>query len=284
MEPQSPFDRHLRRALENHLDVETGATPPNLAEAMAYSLLLPGKRIRPRLTLACAQMVGLVEAASIPAAVAVETLHCFTLIHDDLPCMDNSDTRRGKPANHKVHGEGLALLAGDALIALAYKALFEAAPHVTATGFHAALNRFTDTLGASGVTGGQAMEMLLKPDSGPDAVRKMHAAKTGALFKAALLLPKDLSEVAAEGDGGQSIITFADELGSAFQVADDLADLAEEKGDRASFNVFNHGDKGFLLNEATTGLEIATRQLHEIWGESAAGLVAISNEVKARLR
>src|SRR5690606_37594624 len=144
--------------------------------------------------------------------------HCFTLIHDDLPCMDDDDVRRGKPSNHKVHGEAMALLAGDALLALSYGAFLDCAPHVSALGFKAGMRRFADATGPGGVVGGQAYELSLPAEAGRDAIRDLHAMKTGALFKASLLIPKDLAEVAAEGDGGQSIIRFADELGYAFQV------------------------------------------------------------------
>ncbi|HTL12705.1 MAG TPA: polyprenyl synthetase family protein [Bdellovibrionota bacterium] len=278
------FDRHLEDALLAHADPDTTGAPVNLVEAMRYSLLLPGKRIRPRLTLATSEMVGLSPAAALPAAMALEMIHCFTLIHDDLPCMDNADTRRGQPSCHKKFGEALALLAGDGLMALGFKTFFSTAPHVQPMGFSAAVNRFADAVGPVGVTGGQAMEMLIKPKDGLAPLRLMHAAKTGALFKAALLVPKDLAEVAAEGDGGQSIIAFADALGSAFQVADDLEDAAHETAKERGNNIFAHGKREDILASARADLDSTTRHLEEIWGAPSAGVLAIAAEVSARLK
>ena len=120
MHPQKvDLEQALAQALDRHLVSTDGRTPPNLEESIRYSLLAPGKRIRPRLALASARLVGLSPQAALPAALAVEMIHCFTLIHDDLPCMDDDDFRRGRPSNHKIYGEGLALLAGDALMMLA---------------------------------------------------------------------------------------------------------------------------------------------------------------------
>src|SRR6478609_7808486 len=106
----------LDAALGRYLEKKGEYCPPCLAESIRYSVLSGGKRIRPRLLLASASLVGLEPDQVIPAALSLELIHCFTLIHDDLPCMDNDDFRRGKPSNHKVFGESMALLAGDALI------------------------------------------------------------------------------------------------------------------------------------------------------------------------
>ena len=100
------LERALGDAFRRHLASPQGDCPDNLAQAMSYSLLAPGKRIRPRLLLVCAEMVGLPVSAALPPALALEMIHCFTLIHDDLPCMDDDDFRRGRPSNHRQFGEG----------------------------------------------------------------------------------------------------------------------------------------------------------------------------------
>ena len=119
------IEQHLSETLERFFQTQEGFTPPHLQESIRYSLLSPGKRIRPRLLLASGQMLDVPHQALLPAAIAVEMVHCFTLIHDDLPCMDNDDFRRGIPTNHKKFGESLALLAGDSLMALAIDVFLE---------------------------------------------------------------------------------------------------------------------------------------------------------------
>src|SRR4051812_35385200 len=136
---QIAFERHFSRA------------PRNLAEAVRYSLFLPGKRIRARILFSTAELVGLDSEVALSAAAALEMIHCFTLIHDDLPCLDNDDMRRRKPASHKVHGEGLALLAGDALSVAAFRTLMDGAGRVESKGLERAMTRFLDLVGPEGL-------------------------------------------------------------------------------------------------------------------------------------
>jgi geranylgeranyl diphosphate synthase type II len=223
-------------------------------------------------------MIGLAEEAALPAALALEMVHCFTLIHDDLPCMDDDDLRRGRPSNHKIYGEALALLAGDALIPLALDALAEAAPHVAPQAFAAALRRLSWASGPRGVIGGQAAEALLKPGSALSELETMHAMKTGALFAAALLLPKDLAGIADASPDGRAIDRFARELGLAFQVADDLEDAEEDPT-----SILAYMTREEAAARASERLAAACEGLRAAWGEKARELLDIATEVSAKL-
>lgn len=271
----------LASALERHLTGKDGRTPPNLAESIRYSLLAPGKRIRPRLSLACAAMVGLDERAALPPALALEMIHCFTLIHDDLPCMDDDDFRRGKPSNHKIYGEAIALLAGDALMALALDVFLDAAPHAKGSGLATALRRFAWCTGPRGVIGGQAAEALLTASSPFEAMRTMHAQKTGALFSAALLIPMDLAGIREESPEGGAIARFAAELGLAFQIADDLDDAQQDAKAEAPSptSILHYRTAEQARSETRARLESACRELESRWNEGARPLVAIAHEV-----
>lgn len=212
----------IQSKLEECLLSTTVDVPKNLMESIRYSLLAPGKRIRPRLLLGCAHMLQLQTEQVIYAALSVEIIHCFTLIHDDLPCMDNSDFRRGKPSNHKQFGEGIALLCGDALMTLAWEIFLKTPlePKKILLG----LQRLLQATGANGVIGGQASELLLKPSSTLNDLKKVHQKKTGALFSAAILISKDFQEIPDDSIQGKALIQFAKAFGLAFQIADDLED------------------------------------------------------------
>jgi geranylgeranyl diphosphate synthase type II len=281
--PSDPLETALRDALERHLQGPDGATPANLAESIRYSLLAPGKRIRPRLALACARLLGLDSRAAMPAALAIEMIHCFTLIHDDLPCMDDDDFRRGRPSNHKVHGEAIALLAGDALMVLAMETLLEAAAFVQPAALQRALKRLCWASGPRGVMGGQAAEALLGPASPLEQLRQMHAMKTGALFSAALLMPMDLAGLQPESPRARALERFAAELGLAFQVADDLDD-ADEEADRHT-SVLRHMSAEQARDDTCARLKEATRALEAAWeANESAELSRIAAEVEASMR
>lgn len=276
------LELELSKALDRHLAKKDGATPANLAESIRYSLLGPGKRIRPRLVLTTAEMLGLKREAALSAALALEMIHCFTLIHDDLPCMDDDDFRRGRPSNHKKFGEAVALLAGDGLIALAIDTLMDAEVHVTPTQLLAATRRMSWAMGTRGVIGGQAAESLLNDKSTAQDLRQMHAMKTGALFSAALLLPSDLSGIDPASSKGKALASFAAELGLAFQVADDLEDAAEEKTDPTS--ILNYMTLEAALKDTLARLDRAEKELKKEFAEKSGGLIAICEEVRKKLR
>jgi len=235
--------KEVEAALEGFLSTPP-APPPMIAEAMRYSLLGGGKRLRPMIVLASAegvaQAIGASEAAArdaaMPAACAIEMIHTYSLVHDDLPSMDDDELRRGRPTSHIVHGEGMAILAGDGLQAEAFRLLAR-----EPQGFHPTLmmrklrvvGLVADAAGAPGMVGGQAIDLHAlrrEPGTGsrepdaltPDGLRDMHARKTGALIRA--------SAAAGAVMGGATDQLFAaldqygTEVGLAFQIVDDILD------------------------------------------------------------
>jgi geranylgeranyl pyrophosphate synthase len=191
-----------------------------LWEAMRYATLGPGKRLRPALTLAACTAVGAERSRALPAAAAVELLHAYTLVHDDLPCMDDDDERRGKPTVHIAFGEAVAVLAGDGLLTAAFGALADLGP-----GAAAAVQVLARRTGGAELLAGQAMDLTLAATPRAisfDELEALHAAKTGALFSAAL----ELGAIAgnASADTRRDLARFGLAIGIAFQHADDRDD------------------------------------------------------------
>jgi geranylgeranyl diphosphate synthase, type II len=224
--------------------------PALLIEAMRYSLLAPGKRLRPALVLMAAQAAGGSDRQALPAACAVEMIHTYSLIHDDLPAMDDDDLRRGMPTCHKKYGEALAILAGDALLTLAFQVLAEHYPPATATACCLSLARGA---GAAGMVGGQVEDLAWEraAESAPtikhvyfprteqprtlEMLEHIHQFKTGALFRACLRL----GIIAAQGErqGGpdpslmERLETYGRCFGLVFQITDDLIDVEGNAAD-----------------------------------------------------
>jgi geranylgeranyl diphosphate synthase type II len=219
------YPDHLRAQVDAYLaevQFTSGADLAGLTEAMRYSLLAPGKRIRPVLALATALAVGSDPQAVMPLAAALELIHTYSLIHDDLPAMDDDDLRRGRPTCHVAFGENVAILAGDALYA-------EALHHVVAhqLGDPADLLRAIGLLaaatGVDGMVGGQYLDVTERAPPGPEGLRRLHALKTGRLIAASIecvleLIPAPEPERILFGQ-------FASELGVLFQIVDDILDV-----------------------------------------------------------
>lgn len=234
------------RALAPHLEVPV-LPEARLMEAMAYSLSAGGKRFRPVLVFAVGEMLDVPQDILIPYACALEMIHTYSLIHDDLPAMDNDDMRRGRPTNHKVFGEAMAILAGDALLNRAYEVLFDA---VAGSEGEAGTHRFrrveaaalvAKAAGAEGMIGGQVMDILsvteasaLSGTTGSFAqwrplLERMHAMKTGALIHASVLAPAILSGMS--GERKDALARYAEQLGLSFQIRDDLLDVQGSEAD-----------------------------------------------------
>jgi len=196
----------------------------HLQEAMNYSLLAGGKRVRPILTLEACRICGGEVRDALPFACGVEMVHTYSLIHDDLPAMDNDDLRRGRPTNHKVFGEAAAILAGDALLTEAFFALSQA--ELPPERIVQAAACLSTRAGHLGMVGGQALDMEEKERTVPE-LEQLQSLKTGALLQAAA----ELGCIAAGGtpEQRQALSTYAEKLGRAFQIRDDMLDVAGEQ-------------------------------------------------------
>jgi geranylgeranyl pyrophosphate synthase len=198
--------------------------PGRLVEAMRYSLLAPGKRLRPILALAAAEAVGARPDEPLRiAAASVELVHCYSLIHDDLPAMDDDDVRRGRPTSHKAFGEATAILAGDALLTLAFEWLAEAAKQANAPGrYLPAIAALARRAGVSGMVRGQARDTLTTTPATLEGIERLHVEKTGALFRASV----EIGAAAAGANPAQmaALGQFGDSYGIAFQHSDDRDD------------------------------------------------------------
>jgi geranylgeranyl pyrophosphate synthase len=226
------FDSHLNDYLQTTSDV-----PAELLEAVRYSVLAPGKRIRPYLVVRCCELVGGSRDDSWPVAAAVECVHAFSLVHDDLPAMDDDDVRRGRPTTHKQFGEAMAILAGDALVVLAFELL---ARHVSDR--HLAGEMVLELAvrtGWAGMIGGQAADIAGQSQAASlDRTRYIHERKTAALFEAACRLGAMVGR--GTTDDVAALGRFGACLGRAFQIADDLLDVtstAEKLGKTAGKDV-----------------------------------------------
>jgi geranylgeranyl diphosphate synthase type II len=200
-----------------------GECPPQLAEAIRYSVLAPGKRLRPRLVLLAAEACGGSPDEALPAAVAVELIHAYSLGHDDLPAMDNDDLRRGRPTCHRQFDEATAILVGDALQARAFETL--AAGISDAARAVECCRLLAAAAGAEALVGGQSDDLAAEfRQIGPARLQSIHARKTGALFRASLEL--GAVSAGASADERRRLVEFGQSLGLAFQIVDDLLDVA----------------------------------------------------------
>jgi geranylgeranyl diphosphate synthase type II len=245
-------------------------TPGRLHEAIRYSMLAPGKRLRPILVLASAEAVGGKPETVLPTACALECIHVFSLIHDDLPCMDNDDYRRGRLTNHKVYGEAMALLAGDALLALAFELIAGNAATVPPDRVVAVMKLIARGSGTWGMVGGQVADIESEgKDITPETLRYIHAHKTGALLTASSLAGALLC--GADQAQQEALRRYGASIGLAFQIADDILDIV---GDEAKIGKPVGSDQ--KQDKATYpklyGLEESRRRMQ---AESAAAAAAL---------
>ncbi|MGQ9497873.1 MAG: polyprenyl synthetase family protein [Desulfotomaculales bacterium] len=222
--------RLVEEALDRYLP-PADHYPPIIHEAMRYSVFAGGKRLRPVLVLAAAEVVGGSSTAVMPAACGLELIHTYSLIHDDLPAMDNDDFRRGKPASHKVFGEAIAILAGDALLTLAFELIARCAVEglVPAARVARAVYEISRAAGSEGLIGGQVVDITGsgRPLASEDVLWYMHEAKTAVLYRVALRTGAIL------GGGTEESIEllgeFGRHFGMAFQITDDILDIEGEQ-------------------------------------------------------
>jgi geranylgeranyl diphosphate synthase type II len=214
----------IEAALERYTEFD-GDCPARLRDAIRHSLLAPGKRLRPMLVLMAAEACGCTGRTAMPAACAVEMIHTYSLIHDDLPAMDDDDIRRGRPTCHKAFDEATAILAGDALIARAFEILAtDIEPASTAARCCAEL---AHAAGASALVGGQADDLAAQFATGELAtLERIHRRKTGAMFLVSLRLGGIVA--GADAEHQRALDQFGRQLGLAFQIVDDLLDVNGE--------------------------------------------------------
>ncbi len=220
------YPEHLRAEIERYLEAvrfSSDAASAGLEEAMRYSLLAGGKRIRPVLVLATADAIGVDGETVLPLAAAIELIHTYSLIHDDLPAMDDDDLRRGRPTCHRAYGEDVAILAGDGLYAEAFKLLLSDQRGEPADLLAAAAELAAAT-GVGGMVGGQYLDVAGTAPAGADGLRRLHELKTGRLIAASV----ECVLLLAGGDKRATMTyfrTFANELGVLFQIVDDILDV-----------------------------------------------------------
>jgi len=283
--------RLVDAALDLHLPPVT-TFPPTIHEAMRYSVFAGGKRIRPILTLAAAEAVGGRADDAMPSALAFELIHTYSLIHDDLPAMDDDDLRRGKPTSHKVYGEAIAILAGDALLTHAFRLLGDPGLASRLDGGRLArvLRELADGAGSIGMVGGQVVDIQAE-DRHVDlaTVEALHRHKTGALIRAAVRV----GGIVGGADAGalDALTRFAEALGLAFQIVDDLLNV---EGDPASLGKSAGSDarRKKSTYPGVAGLPAARARAHSLsvdaqaavapLGEAAWPLRALAEFVVAR--
>ena len=259
----------VEAALDDSLGPER---PESLREAMRYSLLAGGKRLRPILCLAACELAGGDPALAMPTAVALEMIHTMSLIHDDLPAMDNDDLRRGRPTNHKVYGDAVAILAGDALLTRAFEMVALRSPGVPADRLLKVVGELSLVSGAPGLVGGQVVDLECEgKEVDLETLEYIHLHKTGALLKACVITGALIG--GADEDQLNSLRTYARGIGLAFQIVDDILDVT------ASSDVLGKTAGKDLIADKTTypkllGLEASRERAKTLIQEAKSSLDA----------
>jgi geranylgeranyl diphosphate synthase type II len=256
-------------ALDKYTRLGSGC-PARLREAIRYSLLAPGKRLRPALVLWSAEACGCLGEGALPVACAVEMVHAYSLIHDDLPAMDDDDVRRGRPTCHVAFDEATAILAGDALLALAFEVLARdtAPPEVAA--------RCCETLaraaGPTALVGGQADDLAAQTEGGLAQVESIHRRKTGAMLLACLELGALVAR--AEPNKHTALVQYGQRIGLAFQIADDLLDV-EGQEQAVGKRLAKDSDHGKLTFPAVLGVAESRRRAEQLARDACNALAPL---------
>lgn len=256
-----------------------GEIAPTIFDSMRYSLFAGGKRLRPILLLAAAEACGAKCDKFVKVACGLEMIHTYSLIHDDLPAMDNDDYRRGKLTNHKVYGEGVAVLAGDALLTYAFETMLSAEGIEPKTLLRV-VREIAEAAGPQGMVGGQVIDLESEGKAVPlETLQAMHRAKTGALFRAAVRAGAILAGASAEKL--QALTVYAEKFGLAFQITDDILDVVgteEAIGKPVGSDEKNHKSTYVTLHSVETARQMAEETVTDavealhIFGERGAVL------------
>jgi geranylgeranyl diphosphate synthase type II len=277
-------------ALERWLPPQTDR-PPGVHAAMRYSVFAGGKRLRPTLAMLAAEAAGGKAEDALAVAAALEMIHTYSLIHDDLPAMDDDDFRRGRPTCHRVHGEAMAILAGDALLTRAFEVLSEPGDSPTPPARRLQIvSEVAGAAGSQGMVGGQAMDMVAEGHAiDMDTLRYLHAHKTGALIRASIRAGAIAG--GADAEALEALTRYAERVGLAFQIVDDILDV---EGDSAEMGKSAGSDarKHKATYPAIAGMEASRREADRLireareavapLGARAAHLVALADFVAAR--
>jgi geranylgeranyl diphosphate synthase type II len=261
------YPDHLRAQVDVYLDAlrfpSRAPRTDGLEEAMRYSLLAGGKRIRPVLALATADAVGLEASAVLPLAASLELIHTYSLIHDDLPAMDDDALRRGRPTCHVKFGEDVAILAGDALYAEAFRHLLTAQPGEPGRVL-AAARELAGATGVDGMVGGQYLDVARVSDT-PDDLRRLHELKTGRLIGASIICVLLLAGAPEEDDATAGWRRFAGELGVLFQIVDDILDVTgtDEGLGKPQGSDERHGKRTYVTEFSLDGARKLAAECHD---------------------
>lgn len=239
-----------------------------MLDAMAYSLGNGGKRIRPMLTLEFCRVCGGDYKAAMPLAIGLEMVHTYSLIHDDLPCMDNDDMRRGKPSSHKMYGEANALLAGDALLTLAFETVLSA--DISDDKKAKAALELAKAAGASGMIGGQVMDLANEEKTASlDEIKKTERLKTGALIKAAATM--GCIAAGATDEQINAAQAYCENIGLAFQIVDDILDVTSDE-ETLGKPIGSDNENGKSTFVSLLGLEDSARYVRELTSRAKSAL------------
>ncbi len=267
--------------------------PDTIYEAMRYSLLAGGKRLRPILCLASCEMMGGTIEMAMPTACALEMIHTMSLIHDDLPAMDNDDYRRGKLTNHKVYGEDIAILAGDGLLAYAFEYIASQTENVPAPRVLQVIAQLGRAVGAAGLVGGQVVDLESegKSDISLETLNFIHKHKTGALLEVCVLSGGILA--GATPENLQRLSAYAQNIGLAFQIIDDILDITATQ-EKLGKTVGKDQQAQKVTYPSLWGIEESQKQAQQLietacaqlepFGEKAQPLLALAHFIVNRDR
>ncbi len=272
---RADVENELKRVFDARCDI-----PQKLLESMKYSVFAGGKRLRPILVVAAAEAVGGNRKAALPTAAALEMIHTYTLIHDDLPAMDNDDMRRGMPTNHKKFGEATAILAGDGLLTLAFEVMAEqpAGGDVSPSVLLRVIRTVAKAVGAEGTVGGQEVDMEYEGKQGDLKILEyIHAHKTGTMITAAVVSGGLLG--GAGDDDIRALGEYGHKVGHAFQVFDDILDVVGDAKEMGK-NVGGDSKKQKTTYPALMGLEESKKFGHRLVEEAIGALSSIKGETR----
>jgi geranylgeranyl pyrophosphate synthase len=278
------LDGYRRRVDQKLADVLKAdhAVPERLLDSMRYSVLGGGKRVRPLLVYASGELVGAAEEALDAVAASVELIHAYSLVHDDLPAMDDDDLRRGRPTTHRQFDEATAILAGDALQALAFEVL--ASDRALAARPQAQIKILAwlaRAAGPAGMVGGQALDMAAEGQRIDESgLERIHRGKTGALIRASIMMPSELGNLS--GDQRANLDLFARDIGLVFQIRDDLLEIEQDTATLGK-NAGSDSGNDKSTYPSTLGVEGARRRAAETHERAVRALRTLGERSDALL-